>query len=76
MDRGDLSHVRHGPAGHHAGGRSGYPGGGPEPYGLEERPSIKELRVIAERWAPYRTAAAIMLWQFYRKMPLMEQAAD
>ena len=44
--------------------------------GLQERPSIKELRVIAERWAPYRTAAAIMLWQFYRKMPLMEQAAD
>ena len=44
--------------------------------GLKERPSIKELRVIAERWAPYRTAAAIMLWQFYRKMPLMEQAAD
>ena len=44
--------------------------------GLKERPSINELRVIAERWAPYRTAAAIMLWQFYRKMPLMEQAAD
>ena len=38
--------------------------------GLKERPSIKELRGIAIRWAPYRTAAAIMLWQFYRKMPL------
>ena len=44
--------------------------------GLKERPSIKELRAIAERWAPYRTAAAIMLWQFYQKMPLMEKAAD
>ena len=40
--------------------------------GLKERPSIKELRVLAERWAPYRTAAAVMLWQFYRKMPLMD----
>jgi 3-methyladenine DNA glycosylase/8-oxoguanine DNA glycosylase len=40
--------------------------------GLKERPSIEELRAIAKRWAPYRTAAAVMLWQFYRKMPLME----
>ncbi len=43
--------------------------------GLKERPTDKELRVIAERWQPYRTAAAIMLWQFYRKMPLMEAPA-
>ena len=36
--------------------------------GLKERPSIKEVRVISKSWAPYRTAAAIMLWQFYRKI--------
>lgn len=41
---------------------------------LKERPSIEELRALAERWSPYRTAAAIMLWRFYRKMPLMEAA--
>ena len=34
--------------------------------GLGERPSIKELDSIAERWRPYRSAAAVMLWHYYR----------
>lgn len=34
--------------------------------GLEDRPSIKELDVIAERWRPYRSTAAVMLWHYYR----------
>ena len=34
---------------------------------LKERPKVNKLRCIAERWSPYRTAASIMLWQYYRK---------
>lgn len=40
---------------------------------LDARPTDKDLRAIAERWRPYRTTAAIMLWQYYRKMPLRER---
>ncbi len=32
---------------------------------LSERPSEKEIRVIAEDWRPYRGAAAIMAWHIY-----------
>jgi len=34
--------------------------------GMPERPSIKELDAAAERWRPYRSAAAVMLWHYYR----------
>ena len=33
---------------------------------LNERPKTRELRVIGERWAPYRTTASFMLWQYYK----------
>ena len=33
--------------------------------GLEQRPSVSELARIAERWRPYRSVAARMLWQHY-----------
>jgi DNA-3-methyladenine glycosylase II len=36
---------------------------------LQERPSAKELRVIAEPWRPYRSFAARMLWHYYRNAP-------
>jgi len=32
-------------------------------YGLEKRPTPKELREFAERWKPHRTAAAWYLWR-------------
>ena len=32
---------------------------------LDQRPSFVELARIAERWRPYRSVAARMLWQFY-----------
>ena len=32
---------------------------------LEFRPSFVELSQIAERWRPYRSVAARMLWQYY-----------
>jgi DNA-3-methyladenine glycosylase II len=32
---------------------------------LKTRPSFPELAKIAERWRPYRSVAARMLWQYY-----------
>ena len=32
---------------------------------LEERPSEKLAREIAERWSPYRSAVSLMLWKYY-----------
>jgi DNA-3-methyladenine glycosylase II len=37
---------------------------------LEKRPSIDELDQIAERWRPWRTTAAVMLWHYYKRAPL------
>lgn len=34
-------------------------------YGLEQRPSDKKLRAMAESWAPWRGVAARLLWAFY-----------
>jgi DNA-3-methyladenine glycosylase II len=36
---------------------------------LKDRPSPKELRVLAEPWSPYRSYAARMLWHYYRNAP-------
>lgn len=33
---------------------------------LPARPKPKELAVIAERWRPWRSTAALMLWYYYR----------
>jgi DNA-3-methyladenine glycosylase II len=33
--------------------------------GMKARPPFGELAKIAERWRPYRSVAARMLWQFY-----------
>ena len=37
---------------------------------LENRPSPNELEVIADRWRPERTAAAVFLWHCYKKLPI------
>jgi DNA-3-methyladenine glycosylase II len=37
---------------------------------LERRPTPNELEVIAERWRPERTAAAVFLWHCYKKLPI------
>jgi DNA-3-methyladenine glycosylase II len=34
------------------------------------RPTPKELRKMAERWRPWRSIAARMLWHYYRNAPL------
>ncbi|MCW1402391.1 DNA-3-methyladenine glycosylase 2 family protein [Novosphingobium sp. MW5] len=38
--------------------------------GLEERPSEKETRVLAEGWRPHRGAAAIFTWHCYNNAAL------
>jgi len=37
--------------------------------GLEERPTPKEMIEIGERWRPWRTIAALILWRYYRHEP-------
>ncbi|UWQ94295.1 DNA-3-methyladenine glycosylase 2 family protein [Rhodobacteraceae bacterium M385] len=43
-------------------------------FGLEERPSEKEMRAMAEAWSPVRAIAARALWAYYRKMTKREGA--
>ena len=38
--------------------------------GLEEKPSEKQLREMAERWRPHRGAAAVLAWHSYNAPPL------
>lgn len=35
-------------------------------FDLPDRPSDKELRVMAEAWSPWRAVAARLLWAYYR----------
>jgi DNA-3-methyladenine glycosylase II len=41
-------------------------------YGLEHRPSAKELTAMAERWRPWRGVAAKVLWAYYRMVKSRE----
>jgi DNA-3-methyladenine glycosylase II len=38
-------------------------------YGLEELPSAEELERLGERWAPYRSLAALYLWESLDNAP-------
>lgn len=38
--------------------------------GMDEKPSEKQLREVAERWRPYRGAAAILAWHSYNSAVL------
>lgn len=35
-------------------------------YGLEKRPTEKEIREMAQSWTPWRSVAARTLWAYYR----------
>jgi DNA-3-methyladenine glycosylase II len=41
-------------------------------FGLVQRPSEQELRVMAEDWSPWRSVAARILWAYYRVMKRRE----
>ena len=38
--------------------------------GLEGKPTEKQLRELAEKWRPYRGAAAVLAWHSYNAPPL------
>jgi len=38
--------------------------------GLDERPSEKTVRALAERWRPHRGAAAVFAWHHRRTVPI------
>jgi len=38
-------------------------------FGLDPRPSQKELEAMAEAWRPWRAVAARLLWAYYRHPP-------
>lgn len=38
--------------------------------GLEGKPTEKQLRELAERWRPHRSAAAVLAWHSYNAPPL------
>jgi DNA-3-methyladenine glycosylase II len=33
--------------------------------GLDARPTIKQMVGVAEAWAPYRSAAALLFWRYF-----------
>ncbi len=33
--------------------------------GMSDRPDEKKTRTIAQRWSPYRSAVAILMWKYY-----------
>ena len=41
-------------------------------FGMESRPSEKEMRKIAKSWKPYRSVCAIILWHLYRNFKSRE----
>ena len=41
-------------------------------FGLERRPSAKELVALAEAWRPWRGVAARVLWSYYRAVKQRE----
>jgi DNA-3-methyladenine glycosylase II len=45
-------------------------------FTLAARPSAKETLPLAERWRPWRGAAACLLWAYYRALKKREVAPD
>jgi DNA-3-methyladenine glycosylase II len=43
-------------------------------FGLERRPTAKEMASLAEPWRPWRAVAARLLWSYYRAVKRREPA--
>ena len=41
-------------------------------FDLEERPTEKQLRIMAEKWSPWRAVAARLLWSYYKQVKSRE----
>ena len=42
--------------------------------GLDARPSIKEMIVLAQDWSPHRSAAALLLWRYFAALKNRESS--
>lgn len=42
--------------------------------GLPERPNARQMYVLAERWRPWRSVAARLLWHYYRALKQRDPA--
>jgi len=42
--------------------------------GLDARPTIKEMIVLAEDWSPHRSAAALLLWRYFAALKQRESS--
>ena len=41
-------------------------------FDLEKRPTEKQLRIMAQKWSPWRAVAARLLWAYYQKIKSRE----
>ena len=41
-------------------------------FDLENRPTEKQLRIMAEKWSPWRAVAARLLWAYYKQVKFRE----
>ena len=41
-------------------------------FDLEQRPTEKQLRIMAEKWSPWRAVAARLLWAYYKQVKSRE----
>ena len=41
-------------------------------FDLEHRPTEKQLRIMAEKWSPWRAVAARLLWAYYKQVKSRE----
>ena len=41
-------------------------------FDLEKRPTEKQLRIMAEKWSPWRAVAARLLWAYYKQVKSRE----
>ena len=39
--------------------------------GLEKRPTPTEMDAIGERWKPWRSDVAVLLWHYYKRVPVL-----
>ena len=41
-------------------------------FNLEQRPTEKQLRIMAKKWSPWRAVAARLLWAYYKQVKCRE----
>lgn len=44
-------------------------------FGLDDKPPVRDLIGMAQRWSPHRSTAALLLWRYYRAIRNREGVA-